>query len=664
MDIQYMQAALKESLDLPTKKEEPCDHSVLQNCLSAENLEKLTTDSDLNFTQFRKKQNFLPRLKNSQRIDIFSLLAQYSNITNFNVNVPATLIKIANSESSFLVQTKKNGQVISKPCQLPEFLNLTPKQISNEIPLYFYKNPEKEAVPIYSKENAEIAFESDEAISYLQTFIKSRSYPACINRVLWRQGRNCKYFTIINRSKINKNSREKAPQNVRNNSKSKYKTQINEFKYMNMILQTSKSINNPYKMIPISASPDKRRYKPIEVKTLPIKENLKNLINKETSQDFIINTKDCDNLFVVENFIKHPEVDAMMSEIVAFLNENLFREESVKGVIADFIRDNDKKWIMIDCKEVTISSSTSRENNIKNKPKLVIIEKNRSQSFEGSASREEKAPEEKEAETEPVECQKKNQNELISELPFKIRNVTRQLRRSITSSEEAFLEKWNKVNAKLEHIMNLNLSPVVKTMHTNFSESSIQTYQSKFHSKNLPKLDRQHPSHNSSNGLHCPYLRNRTYSGSINFGNTTSWDLSRKHILDAVGKIDEMKMNTELSKVKSQNLVKKYGGDEFWTQFIKSLYKKVMGNSCLAKHFQNSDLKMIICGMFKIFNGCATLEFRRSVKAAHQNMLVLEGEFNVYAELFLGTLMEFDIEEDDKNVIMTQIRSMKCLICK
>ncbi|CAG9319260.1 unnamed protein product [Blepharisma stoltei] len=73
---------------------------------------------------------------------------------------------------------------------------------------------------------------------------------------------------------------------------------------------------------------------------------------------------------------------------------------------------------------------------------------------------------------------------------------------------------------------------------------------------------------------------------------------------------------------------------------------------------------MIVTGMFKIFNCNVSLEFRRKVRGSHLNRGINEIQYNSYSELFEKTLMEFEVDEDDRYLIMKQIKSMKCLICR
>ncbi|CAG9334689.1 unnamed protein product [Blepharisma stoltei] len=241
--------------------------------------------------------------------------------------------------------------------------------------------------------------------------------------------------------------------------------------------------------------------------------------------------------------------------------------------------------------------------------------------------------------------------------PFKLKLSPRQQAHSPTClSEKDLFERWNKVNQKLEQIISLKPSPSMKS--SNIKEQSIKAYQSWYNIRGNPTLN----SSESEPDSEVPPAQSPPVS--------TIWnDKTALHVkkcfADIAGKIDEMNMNTELLKVKTQNLVRKYGGDEFWKEFIESLYQKIMSPDYgLDKYFSSSNLEMITWGMFQVFNGCATMQFRRRIKAAHINMGITEKEFNTYCDLFESTLVEFGVEERDKVAIMSQIRSMKCLICR
>mmetsp|Transcript_9564 Transcript_9564/g.9514 ORF Transcript_9564/g.9514 Transcript_9564/m.9514 type:complete len:82 (-) Transcript_9564:44-289(-) len=76
------------------------------------------------------------------------------------------------------------------------------------------------------------------------------------------------------------------------------------------------------------------------------------------------------------------------------------------------------------------------------------------------------------------------------------------------------------------------------------------------------------------------------------------------------------------------------------------------------------NFEMIATGMFKIFDGDVSLEFRRKVRSIHQNMSITAVEFNSYVNLFNATILEFDIDSEDQQIIMAQINSMKGLVCR
>mmetsp|Transcript_21504 Transcript_21504/g.21276 ORF Transcript_21504/g.21276 Transcript_21504/m.21276 type:complete len:131 (+) Transcript_21504:1-393(+) len=130
-----------------------------------------------------------------------------------------------------------------------------------------------------------------------------------------------------------------------------------------------------------------------------------------------------------------------MIEIASFLNKNIYQDEGVKGIVADFIRDPEKKWVLISCKEVTTNFQTpngstrvvkNSRRGSSNSNKSLIPSSN-----ESNIQREKVSIEIK-IEKEPGE---KKELEMIHELPFKIRNTQKQQRDLTINTEEAFLEK-------------------------------------------------------------------------------------------------------------------------------------------------------------------------------------------------------------------------------
>lgn len=73
---------------------------------------------------------------------------------------------------------------------------------------------------------------------------------------------------------------------------------------------------------------------------------------------------------------------------------------------------------------------------------------------------------------------------------------------------------------------------------------------------------------------------------------------------------------------------------------------------------------MIITGLNAVFNGKVNLEFRRKIRMIHKHMGLTEAEFNTFVSLFEDTINEFQIEDDDKKMVMSQLRSTKSLICR
>lgn len=84
----------------------------------------------------------------------------------------------------------------------------------------------------------------------------------------------------------------------------------------------------------------------------------------------------------------------------------------------------------------------------------------------------------------------------------------------------------------------------------------------------------------------------------------------------------------------------------------------------MNKFFKNSNLKMLYSGLMNLFNGNISLEYRRKVRAAHANLKISEKEFFELSDLVEMTMKEFDMSNEDTEIIISNIRSMKHLIIK
>ncbi|CAG9334723.1 unnamed protein product [Blepharisma stoltei] len=629
------------------------EHKILPASLSfpfkRTSIKSVTTAMSSHLEEESLKRNLsnLPNLPDGQRLGIYSLFAVYANSSDINVNIPTTLIRIDNAASLYLLKTDENGTITSRACSDNDFFYPDRNTKTSRRDVFFYKTLYRESILLNSRESAEFFWKSStDWPAMIQCCVQCKSKPTSVTRAIWRAGLKTKYCTIINRQQMKHSKGAKKPAAYQ---KKKSLSILGDFKYTNMILKTSRSVNNPFKVNMTARASISE--KPKLERTLSMKNQ--EFRNPDSQHGLIVNTKAPDSILVVEDPIKAGDLDPIVAEIVDFLNINIYKNQELKGIVLDFIHDKDYKWYLLDCKEISTHNRSPSINSMrKGQPRSKINKSRQSSEVETVSTSSRKS-----SESSPLKYRSSpiaiNISEEKQACPFVIRSP-RPPPSPANKSTQGIVERWNRVNQRLEQI--LNLKPFNEVACADIEEQSIKSYQTRYCLKNI---DFGEPSSGSDKSPHLsPPTSNALWTDENN-------DHINRCFTDAIGRIEEMNMNTELLKVKKQNLVGKYGGDEFWSNFTQSLYKKVMSTECpLRRYFTKNNIDMILNGMNKVFNGCATLQFRRKIKAAHQNLGILEKDFNIYSALFEDTLNEFNIETEDKSMIMSQIRSMRCLICQ
>ncbi|CAG9319271.1 unnamed protein product [Blepharisma stoltei] len=627
-----------------------------------------------------KLNNLLPKASLSKRLNLYSLLAK--NQTTIKLSIPTTLLRLEGREKPYLLQTRRDGFLQVKPCHEDEFFVHKCKMNNDNFPLNCGKIQGRELLLFFTKEQSEKFWNSNKEERCLQNFILGKSNPASITRVLWREGMKNRYFTIINRRMINEKEKKSPNKKINAHKRNSSFTSMAEFKYTNLIFPTSKSINNPFKLskrverdkshsftldIEKSSTLDssfhtnvdgEKSSSDIDYTDHWISPQTISLLKDELNKEFIVSTKNTESCCAIETFIKIDDIEAMVDQIINFLNTLVFRQYNIKGIVLDFMQDKTNSWVLLNCKEYTSGSRINLEvNNLNLRRKSQ--KSNRSQSLEFS-NIEEEAEKRKPAKGK-FKAHYDDTQESKKNLPFKIKlKRPAMAEKTLMMSEKELLERCNKVNEKLDKILTQGQSEWLRTF--NPKEESIKNYKPMYNFCKTPQMD---PKIKSWNSIQSEYEKETQPK-------ETFWDdkkhiFTRKCIMDAVDNIDEMAMNVQISRTKKQNLVKKYGGDDFWNQFIISLYSKILQNAALKARFKFTRVEnfdMIVTGMFKIFDGDISLEFRRKVRSIHQNMSITTFEFNSYVNLFNATLLEFDIDSEDQRIIMAQINSMKGLVCR
>ncbi|CAG9312013.1 unnamed protein product [Blepharisma stoltei] len=595
----------------------------------------------------KKLNSILPKNQFHNRINIFEEFIKHPDVS-IGINVPPTLVRIAQSAVPFLIQTLKNGKVATRVYQEGEFF-IQNKEDDNSI--FCYKAQNKETVLFFDGESAKLMWESSQEPVAMQPFIESLSNPPSLTRIVWKEGSKTKYFSIINKKKIPVRSKSGTKVTLDKKVKqARLRSCVSPFEYSKSILKTTKSVNNPFKLnsnlkFPrFESSPSNSKASLNQSDFSNIKKNLiwsdvEKIIEVDRTKNFLVNSKVPENCISLETKGKFDEIDKMTFNVVNFLNEHVFKDFKISAIVLDFIQDKSRKWILLKCRECSFDSHFDINfHHEKERSSSLPRRKLSSSSSKGSNSFHEEM-----AEPEILD----------NRLSFNNRE-------ELKCNEAQVQSKKKPKSIPLDEISEKDLSGRYEKINKIANQKTIIT-------PNIIK-EPSTPQYYTSNPLlskfKCPY--HKVIIDQIKPQDSVQ-NYTQQHMNEAVDSFDEIKIKGQISKLRSENLVQKYGGDLFWQEFILSLYNKVLASELLNKYFKNCKLEnftMIVNGMFIIFNGQVSLEFRRKVRAMHQNMGLLEKEFDCYSNIFEDQLNEYQVEENDKQIIMSQIKSMKYLICR
>ncbi|CAG9334579.1 unnamed protein product [Blepharisma stoltei] len=611
-----------------------------------------------------------------KQIDIYFELARHWHENCISLRIPDTLIAGEDLPTSYKLWTDKHGKISGTPCAEQKFFSLY-REHSDDSPLFCFKSHPNRSILINSIHTAEDTWiASRNRPKRIQRFIRCCSKPTSILRVLWKSSQKIKYFSIVNRndshlSKINKLTPiKKQPKRTKSSSRPP------EFRFTNYLLKTSSSINNPFKLnlsFDDKKIPKKRSQEFLRKNdTFDTKRITDNSPSPDYNEQHIISTKMIGKCWVMEKRGPIEEVDGMLKQVKNFLSSYIFKENTIKGIVMDFIQDKQKNWIFLDVKELLLNESQQYFSPDKIErahsacPLYSKRESPKKLTLQPETIMEANAEDRLITAKSVIIDESENEN-VIDYIPkFHIRSKSKPIEDS-SPNESSIIERYNKIVEKATKLSDYRPSKILPLF--DFKEQSIEAYKNLLKSGTMPLNMIKHslasPAHQSPSSpeqaqnpsliMNKPAFDNEVYR------------CSRRHLTATVDSFDSLSKKIKISKIKEQDLVGKYGGEDFWQHFILSLYGQILADKVLNKHFKCTQLEnfeMICTSMYKVFNSDINMQFRRRVRAVHANYLVNEQEFESYSDIFEKTLEEFLIEEDDKTVIMSQIKSMKCLVVR
>jgi hemoglobin len=112
-----------------------------------------------------------------------------------------------------------------------------------------------------------------------------------------------------------------------------------------------------------------------------------------------------------------------------------------------------------------------------------------------------------------------------------------------------------------------------------------------------------------------------------------------------------------------KTLCERLGGTPAISAVVDSFAGKVLKDDRINKKFAKSDANRLVTNLkaqIGAASKCPGVKYTgKSMKAAHKNMAVTEGEFNALAEDLVKTLDEFKVPEKEKGELLAAIGPMK-----
>lgn len=114
------------------------------------------------------------------------------------------------------------------------------------------------------------------------------------------------------------------------------------------------------------------------------------------------------------------------------------------------------------------------------------------------------------------------------------------------------------------------------------------------------------------------------------------------------------------------SLFYKYGGEEFWSDFLNIFYSRITISERLSPYFINKDIKNIKCmllGLLEVtiaMNGDYPKEL---LSKTHQNMGISDEDLNEWIQIYETTLKELGVEEEDRISLLRIIENFRdCIV--
>jgi len=116
------------------------------------------------------------------------------------------------------------------------------------------------------------------------------------------------------------------------------------------------------------------------------------------------------------------------------------------------------------------------------------------------------------------------------------------------------------------------------------------------------------------------------------------------------------------------NLFQKYGGADFWSDFLNVFYTRITSSEVLSHHFVDKDIghiKNMLIGLLEVTLVTEGHYPEDSLRDTHKNMGISNAELDEWIRIYTLTLNDSGIDEVDKLTVLGVVSSYRsCIVTK
>jgi truncated hemoglobin YjbI len=113
------------------------------------------------------------------------------------------------------------------------------------------------------------------------------------------------------------------------------------------------------------------------------------------------------------------------------------------------------------------------------------------------------------------------------------------------------------------------------------------------------------------------------------------------------------------------NLFQKYGGADFWSDFLNVFYTRITSSPILNRFFVDKDInniKTMLIGLLEVTLVTEGHYPEDVLKEGHKYMGITDEDLDEWIRIYTGVLQESGIEEEDQRTVLNVVSSYRTSI--